>query len=261
MNIKKTNKTVVIPKPKSDAKFRLICFPYAGGGAGTYFGWDQWLSDDVELLIVQPAGRGSRLKESPATSMTDLVADIFDGLAPYLDKPFAFFGHSMGCLVAYELALALKQKQMALPKLFVVSACRAPQIQYNGKKTDQLSDQQFIDILDTMADIPPALAQSKRLIQMCLPMLRADFQIAEQYHNSSVNALDCQFIAFAGQYDNGVDMDDYHGWSQQFASEGSLSMFAGDHYFVEQVGQSVVEHINTAIAELVPSTQQLASVK
>lgn len=116
------------PSPKPDATFRLFCFPYAGAGASAYRLWPNHLPTSVELCAVQTPGRESRLRERPFTSFRDLIEAAVDGLEPSCDRPFAFFGHSMGSLVAFEVARALVARGNTPPVHLFVSGQRAPHL-------------------------------------------------------------------------------------------------------------------------------------
>jgi medium-chain acyl-[acyl-carrier-protein] hydrolase len=182
--------------------------------------------------------------------MEELVKDICSGLESYLDKPYAFFGHSMGGWVAYELMLLLKQKGLMAPSAFFASGSRAPHLRYTGRGTRDLDDETFVKRLEKLSGTPPALLQNKGLIKLCLPMLRADFNIAEQYNSTVVSSLDTQLIVFAGESDTGVDTEDCQAWNKHFVTQGRLVMFAGGHFFVEPQGESIVKCINETISEL-----------
>src|SRR5687767_7376567 len=105
--MRKRDSWVVIPKPNSRAKLRLFCFPYAGGAAYIYRSWGDTLPSLVEVCAVQLPGRGTRMSEKPLSDLSQVVAEAARGLQNYFDRPFAFFGHSMGALISFELARQL----------------------------------------------------------------------------------------------------------------------------------------------------------
>src|SRR5271170_5577451 len=119
-----------IPFRKSDpkAQLRLFCFPYAGAGALIFHKWSDALPREVEVCPIQLPGRGARLTEPPFTKLSCLIEALVRALDPLLDMPFAFFGHSLGALVGFELARELRRLARPQPVRLVVSAARAPRI-------------------------------------------------------------------------------------------------------------------------------------
>src|SRR5215813_12008920 len=115
------------PRPNKEARLRLFCFPYAGGGDQIYRDWVDQLPRVAETFLVQLPGRGRRLMEKPFTNLIDLSTSLAEAIAPYLDKPFVFFGHSMGSMISFELARQLRQRGLEPVHLFA-SGCHAPQI-------------------------------------------------------------------------------------------------------------------------------------
>src|SRR5580704_7660600 len=131
-------------KPDPKAQLRLFCFPYAGAGALIFRKWADGLPREVELCPIQLPGRGTRLTEPPFTMLSCLVEDLDRALAPLLDKPFAFFGHSLGALVGFELARHRSRQSGIQPTHLFVSAGRAPQIERRDRPIHGLRDAEFL---------------------------------------------------------------------------------------------------------------------
>src|ERR1035441_10334502 len=131
-------------KPGPKTRLRLFCFPYAGAGAGTFLTWSDNLPADVEVCPVQLPGRGARMTERPFTQLSPLVEALAQALAPLLDKPFAFFGHSLGALVSFELARQIRRQYGVHPVRLFVSAGRAPQIPDRLPAIHTLPDKEFL---------------------------------------------------------------------------------------------------------------------
>ena len=124
----KKNPWIVYSKPNPNAKMRLFCFPYAGGGALVFRDWQDYLPDYIQVCPIEIPGRGSRLMETPFEDTTSLIKTIAPVIKPYLDLPFAFFGHSLGALISFELACFLQQEYNKVPVHLIVSGRQAPTI-------------------------------------------------------------------------------------------------------------------------------------
>jgi medium-chain acyl-[acyl-carrier-protein] hydrolase len=121
------SKWFVIPKPNTNADLKLICFPYAGGGASTYIPWIKDLPYNVELIIIQSPGRGTRINESPYVNIHSLISNLIKAIPDILDKPYILFGHSLGSRIAFELMRHLKILNYAPPQHFIASGSGGPQ--------------------------------------------------------------------------------------------------------------------------------------
>ncbi|MEQ8964161.1 MAG: alpha/beta fold hydrolase, partial [Coleofasciculus sp. C2-GNP5-27] len=145
---------VICRKPNAQAKLRLFCFHYAGGGAWSFRDWSDNLPSSVEVCSIELPGRGFRLAEAAFTSLDPLVRAIADVLVPHLDKPFAFFGHSMGGLVSFEVARVLRTNQGLNPVHLFVSAHRAPQLPDPDPPIHNLPEPEFLDELRHLEGTP-----------------------------------------------------------------------------------------------------------
>src|SRR5438552_2333015 len=146
---------VLRPRPDPRARLRLFCFPYAGGGASQFRTWAEGLPPEVELCPVQLPGREGRLRETPFTRIAPLVAALVTALRGYLDTPYAFFGHSLGALVGFELARALRRTGGPGPRGLLVSAYRAPDLPDPDPPLHLLSSPAFWDELRRLNGTPP----------------------------------------------------------------------------------------------------------
>jgi len=218
--------------PKKTTKFRLFCFPYAGGGAVTFHAWRDQFPPEVEVCAVELPGRGKRFTEEPFTSLPPLIDALAQGIEPYLTLPFAFFGHSMGGLVSFELARYLRKKQIASPMHLFISAFRAPQLPDPDPPIHQLPDVEFIKELKQLNGTPQAVLENTELMQVLFHTLRADFSVCETYVYEEEAPLPCHLSVFGGVYDNEVSRAELEQWQKQTRSDFSLRMFPGDHFFL-----------------------------
>ncbi len=221
-------------KPGPKTRLRLFCFPYAGAGALIFRTWSDGLPGDVEVCPVQLPGRGTRLMERPFTQLSPLIEALAEALVPLLDRPFAFFGHSLGALVSFELARQVRRQYGMHPVRLFVSAGRAPQIPRRGPRIHTLPDREFLIELGRLNGTPSELLGHEELMEIMLPVLRADFALYETYFYSSEPPLNCPISAFGGLQDQRVSDSDLEAWRAQTGVSFSLRMFPGDHFFLKQ---------------------------
>ena len=214
-----------------DAKLRLFCFPYAGGDQ-VFRRWEQHLPETVELYSVRLPGRGMRLKEPPFTSMVPLVRAIAENIIPLLDKPFALFGHSMGAKTSFELARELKRTYDINPVHLFVGGSSSPEIVPSTPPTYDLPDPEFIESLRKLNGTPREVLENQELIQIILPILRADITLCQTYTYSPGPALDCPITVYSGLEDQEVDREGLEAWRKQTNSSFSLYQLPGDHFFL-----------------------------
>lgn len=221
------------PKTNTGAPLRLFCFPYAGGGASIYRNWSMPLPI-VELLPVQLPGRETRIKEAPYTNARSLVRAMGQALLPHFDRPFCFFGHSMGALLAFELAREIRREYALSPRHIFVSGRRAPALPRQNKMIHNLPQKDIIEKLRELnGTLPPAL-EHLELVQLLLPMLKADFAICETYEYKSEEPLNCGISAFGGLDDTYVRREHMEGWGEQTTGEFKLRMLPGTHFFLHE---------------------------
>jgi len=169
--------------------------------------------------------------ETPFTQLAPLVQALAQGLFPLLNKPFAFFGHSLGALVAFELARQLRRKSGVQPVRLFVSADRAPQILHRDRPIHAMPEKEFLVELRRLNGIPGKVLEEAELMQTMLPVLRADLAVRETYVYSTEPPLNCPISTFGGLQDRRVSRGDLEAWREQTSVSFSLRMFPGDHFF------------------------------
>jgi medium-chain acyl-[acyl-carrier-protein] hydrolase len=219
-------------KAGAQAIMRLFCFPYAGGSASIFRQWPESLPDTVEVCAVQLPGRGSRLLEPPMTAMPQLIQALAQALLPHLDKPFAFFGHSMGTTISLELARYLRAEFRVEPVHLFVSGSRAPQVRKTEPPNYDLPEAEFLEVLRRLDGTPTEILEHPELMQLMLPVLRADFQLVQTYAYTAAAPLDCPITAYGGLQDKEVDRKRLQAWRSQTTAQFSLNMIPGDHFFI-----------------------------
>ena len=213
-------------------KLRLFCFPYAGGAAHIFRTWPQSLPQTVEVCPVHLPGRGNRLAEPLFHRLDPLVHAATQALLPLLNQPFAFFGHSMGAVVAFELARHLRNAHHIEPRHLFMSGRRAPQIIENESPTYNLERTEFLEELRRLNGTPVEVLEHPELIELMLPILRADFQVVETYEYEPDLPLNCPITAFGGLKDDRAKREFLEAWREQTNARFSLQMFPGDHFFL-----------------------------
>jgi medium-chain acyl-[acyl-carrier-protein] hydrolase len=230
---------VQIRHPRPAARLRLICLPPAGGGASRYRDWPADLPEDVEVVSVQLPGREGRFTERPIESMRQLVDPLAEGLAGYLTRPFALFGHSMGALVAFELIRWLRPSGVAPVHLFA-SGCRAPHLPSRSPDWHTLPDSEFLSKIESLGGIPPELLIERQLLDTMLPALRGDCVVSETYVCRPQAPLSCPVSAFGGLADKEVFPEDVQAWSRHTTGHFRAHFLPGDHFFIDSARHEVL---------------------
>jgi surfactin synthase thioesterase subunit len=223
-----------LPRPRrgGDEPVRLFCLPYAGAGATIFRRWAEQFPPSIALWPIHLPGREGRLTERPFTDIASLVADLADALGPYLDRPYALFGHSMGGLISFELARHLERIGRRTPSRLFVSASRAPQLTRRGEQISALPDDELVAAVRRMAGTPERVLQDPELVELMLLALRADFELIETYRYRAGAPLACPIAAFGGVSDDIVWRSDLAGWAEQTSGPFTLHMLPGSHFFL-----------------------------
>ena len=234
---------VKIPQPNPEAAVRLLCIPYEGGDANVFRLWASrfGLSRTAEVCAIQLPGRGTRHREAPFTSMPPLIEELAGALQPFLDKPFAVFGHGLGALIGFELTRYLRQNSGPQPQHLFVGGRRAPQSPSNRSLRYNLPDTELIAALRETDSIPAEVLEHTELMQLMLPLLRADFELAETYDYRPAPPLEVPITAYGGLQDSDPTREELEGWRDQTAVRFKLQMFSGDHLFLHSAQTSVLE--------------------
>lgn len=222
------------PKPNPKAKLRLFCFPYAGGTALVYQKWPDILPSSIELCAVRLPGRGARHTERPFTRIEPLVEAAAENLRPYMDRPFALFGHSIGAIISFELARYLRRKHGPEPTHLLVSGRRAPHVPATEPPTYNLPEPEFIEKLRQLNGTPREVIEHAELMQLMIPLLRADFSVAETYSYYEEAPLSCPISAYGGLQDQEVPRENLEAWREHTNAAFVLRMLPGDHFFINQ---------------------------
>jgi medium-chain acyl-[acyl-carrier-protein] hydrolase len=230
---------------RHDAKVRLFVLPHAGGSASFYNSWarlPQWL----DVCLVELPGRGARFNETPLESIDDIVQGVGAALAPLFDVPFALFGHSMGAVVAFELARWLRAERAISPVHMFASAHAAPHVPQR-KRRAALSDAALVDELRAMNGTPSAVLDQPSLLEVVLPIVRADFTALESYRYAPDAPLDCPMTVFGGTRDANVSREALAAWRKETTAPVQVTQFEGDHFYLQQARDSMCAMVQRSL--------------
>ncbi|MFE5829111.1 thioesterase II family protein [Streptomyces sp. NPDC056508] len=235
-------------RPAPQAPVRLVCLPHGGGSAGFFLPVAHALAPAVDVLAVQYPGRQDRRGEEPVADLQELADRITEALAPYRDRPLAFFGHSMGATLGFEVARRLEAAG-EVPAVLFASGRPAPSIPFEGG-LGAAGDERLLAELDALGGTDAALLRDPELLAMVLPALRADYRAVETYAYRPGPALTCPVVALTGDRDPVADVEGVLAWEEHTTGPFTAEVFPGGHFFLtdraEEVLATVVAHLGPA---------------
>jgi medium-chain acyl-[acyl-carrier-protein] hydrolase len=213
----------------------LFCFPYAGGSPYLFLSWRTGLQPGIQIAAFQAPGRGARFAERPQQTIAEVVAEIMDGFPDMEGRPFAFYGHSMGAIIAFELALRLRKDGKPQPCHLMVGAARPPQLGPMRPVLHALPEEEFLNRLQSRyGSIPKEILNDPDALALFLPALRADFAAYENYEYQPDGPLQCPITAFFGAEDHLVPREAWSDWSVHTCASFYLESVPGNHFFLEK---------------------------
>lgn len=243
------NSWITCPRPNPRVRLRLFCIPYAGCGASVFRTWSDNFPQEVHVCPVQLHGRENRLAEPPFTRLSPLVEALAQALIPYLSMPFAFFGHSMGALISFELVRYLRKHDMAIPVHLFVSGYRAPQLPDRDPPIHNLPESEFIEELRKLNGTPEEVLQNAELVQLLLAVLRADFALCETYSYWAEPPLTCPISAFGGLADSKASRDEIAAWGHQTTGTFTMRMLPGDHFYLHRLQAPLLQLVSQKLMQ------------
>jgi len=222
---------------------RLVCFPHAGGSASFYVPFARSLPADVDVLAVQYPGRQDRRADKPIEDILELADRIFEALRPWAGRPLAFFGHSMGAVVAYEVARRLEQETGTRLSALFASGRRAPSRRPGEMAVHLRDDDGVIAELERLSGTDTALLDNEELLQMILPPIRSDYRALEKYVHRPGPKLTCPITVLVGDADPQITLDEARAWRDHTAGGFGMRVFPGGHFFLSSQQAQVSEVI------------------
>ncbi|PKM50192.1 MAG: thioesterase [Firmicutes bacterium HGW-Firmicutes-7] len=230
-------------------KTRLFCFPHAGASAAYYTRWSKYLDPNIEIIPVEMSGRGRRMNEVLFNSVEEAVEDVYAFLKSHdFNIPYMLFGHSMGTLIIYELMNKIITNGDKNPLHIFLSGRYPPHIN-KGKVIHTLSDEDFMQEIIKIGGTPKEICQNKELLELFIPILKADYKIVEQYkYRVLKNKWKIDITALTGNEDFEVSVNEILQW-KEYAEEGFYyHVLSGGHFFIHDKEQEVVSIINNALS-------------
>lgn len=240
-------------KDAQRVRVRLFCFHYAGATASIFRSWREALPDGVELIAVQLPGRDYRLAESLLNDAAPIATELAEIVPPLLDRPFAFFGHSMGALIGFDLARILRERELRQPELFIASGRNAPQFKWRDAGIQVLPDDVFIAAVRDYNGTPDALLAEPSMRDLWLPRLRADLTISAMYRYVEQPPLDCPILVLHGTDDGLVSDAGLQGWLTETSGPVRYVRYPGNHFFLHSDEQLVLADLSLELEKLLAS--------
>jgi medium-chain acyl-[acyl-carrier-protein] hydrolase len=244
------DKWILYHKQNPDARLRLFYFPYAGGGASVFRNWAENIPPQVEVCSIQLPGREYRISEPLFNELLPIIQSLYYVFQSYMELPFIFFGHSLGALICFELIRELRKQNQKGPLFLFVSGARAPQIPNPYPSIHQLEKVEFIKELRRLNGTNEEVLRHEELLELLLPILRADLKVSETYKYKNEKPLNCKIFAFGGLQDPQINQDEIAGWEKQTDNQFSLKMFPGDHFFLNDNRKSLLNIINQELIKI-----------
>ncbi|MFD2768417.1 thioesterase II family protein [Micromonospora eburnea] len=239
---------------------RLICLPHAGGSASWYFPMSRALSPGIDVLAVQYPGRQDRRLEPQIDNIPELVDRTYQALDGWIDAPFAFFGHSMGAVLAYELARKLRAAGNRGPMMLFVSGRRAPSC---GRRSSvhRLDDERLVAELRRVGGTDERLLSEPDLRAAVLAVTRNDYRAVETYVHVAGPPLDCPISVLVGDRDPQVSVDEAAAWAEHSMGGCDLHVLPGGHFYVNDQWPRVTGIVTAAVEQVRRRTAREGSMR
>lgn len=233
--------------PNRESFCRIFCFPFAGGSASFFSEWSTILTrHGIEVCAVQLPGREERIYEKLQVNAKELASEIVEELVDYQDKPFVFFGHSMGTLISFEVARKLRSLKMREASILFMSSGKAPHI-LPRRILHKLSNNSFLMRIKELGGTPDIIIENKDLLNLYLPILRADFKLIETYQYVDTTPFHTKIVAYVGNRDKEVRHGDMVAWNRHTLRPMHMKIYEGDHFYLRSYKESllnnIIEHI------------------
>jgi medium-chain acyl-[acyl-carrier-protein] hydrolase len=236
-------------RPNGGAPARLFCLPHAGGGAVGFAGWGDGLPS-FEVCPIELPGRLTRFLQDPIDRMGPLVELLADEIEPFLDRPYALFGHSLGGLVAFEIARRLAAVGAPPPLALLVAGIAPPHLVDDGRRLHLLPDDELAQELVVLGHTPPEVLAEPALLSVVLPIVRSDMAVIETYEHVPGDELSCPVVALGGADDTLVPPASLAGWSEHSRAGATVHVLPGGHFFPQEHPTALVRLIRAELCRI-----------
>jgi surfactin synthase thioesterase subunit len=244
------NKWLMVVNSGQPVRTRLICFPHVGGDPEHFRDWAEGLADHIELVTLRLPGHGSRLKETPYDQWAPLLHDAFLALQPFLTEPHAFYGHSFGGRVAYEMAKLAQDHYPSLTRHLFISGCRSPDSQQPWPYLHTLPQDDFIPALIRLGVLPNTFLQDQNRLKQLEPVVRSDVKLSEIWSHCADEGLDIPLTGLYGSDDPVATATSMMKWREFTRREFELIEVRGTHDFLRSQRDRLLHIINTHLGLL-----------
>jgi surfactin synthase thioesterase subunit len=233
----------------------LLCLPYAGGSASMYRLWPTHVPPWLRVVALELPGRGARLREGALAHWPALLDTLAHDARPWLDRPYALFGHSMGALIALELAHLLRARHGATPVWLGVSACTAPSRRKPEHQWLSCPRSELLNELRALNGTPPELLDNAEFMAMIEPALRADFHLCGTHVSPPREPLHCPVLALCGQDDMEIvrEPENLRAWQRETDGRLRTQLFQGGHFFIQVQREAVLAEVVRELAAVTES--------
>lgn len=228
---------------------RLISIPFAGGSFYTYRNLIPHLSDSIKMVAVDFPGRGGRFSEPLVTHADDLTEDVYRQVFEHFSEPYAVYGHSLGALIGFLMVRRIASAGMPLPLHLFVGGMKGPSRKRGTQTRHLLPDGEFIDMLKEFNGTPEELLANPEMLDLFLPVLRADFQINDTYTYQTAGKIDVPMTVFWGSKDKNVSEETVRAWQNETTGDFSMIRFEGDHFFLFDHFETIGRLISNTLAD------------
>lgn len=232
-----------------DSKTRLFCFHYAGGSSVSFYPWKNRILHPAELMAVDLPGRGRSIAEPLLYNIDDVTTTLLQHIKYYTDKPLVFFGHSVGGLICFEVAKAMKAEGLQPPVHLILSGCIAPQNLYKRRHICDFDTKEFVEALKLYNGISQEVLNEPSLMEIFLPIIRADISIIEKYKYRGNDPLNCNITTIGSADDPTVLIEDIKPWASHTSMQYDHHTLNGDHFFIRTDIENLLNIINHVIAK------------
>ncbi|ELP61736.1 alpha/beta fold hydrolase [Streptomyces turgidiscabies] len=238
------------PAPAERQELNLYCLPYAGCSARVYDRWKASAPEFLNVIPVELPGRGSRCTDRPISSLPELLDDLSASIDADGHVPYVLFGHSFGAILAYELGKRLISDGLPGPRSLMVSACRPPHLATPEVPVFDRPDRDFRNRLRELRGTLPELLENEELMELYIPVIRADYSILDNYRSDDSADIGCPIFALYGSADDDANGTVIGQWDAYTRASFSAHEIPGDHFFLHSAEGEIVSRISAHLAAM-----------